>query len=354
MYLSVIIPAYNEERRITKTLLSIDGYLKRQTYDYEILVVNDGSEDETVGVLERLKTKISNLAIIDDKRNQGKGHAVRHGLLAASGDVRLFTDADSSTPIEEIEKFLPYFKERYDIIVGSRSIKGAKIMVGQPLHRKVLGTIYRLLSHAVVGLRDIRDTQCGFKIFSSKSVSDILPRCRTNGFSFDSEILIIGQRLGYKIKEVPVVWTNSPETRVRLKGMIESIVDLIKIGWIPQFLKFSVVGLSGTILNFLVFYCLTEFLKIYYILSAVFSFVFAMTNNFILNKTWTFKHGGMMWGQEFIKFSLVSVIALSFNLFFLYFLTEAIGVYYLISQALAIIPSLAVNFLGNKLWTFKD
>ncbi|MCX6722946.1 MAG: bifunctional glycosyltransferase family 2/GtrA family protein [Candidatus Staskawiczbacteria bacterium] len=353
MWLSVIIPAYNEEKRIKNTLLKVGDYLAKQNYDYEIMVVNDGSTDKTADIVEKTRSDIIGLKLINNKENRGKGFVVRQGLLNAKGEYRLFLDADNSTSIEEIEKFFPYVKQGYDIVIGSRDIVGAKIIKAQPLYRKVLGKIYSLISHAITGLRGIDDTQCGFKIFSSKSINDILPKCNVDGFSFDSEILIIGQRLGYKIKEVPIVWTNDPDTKVRFNGMVKSILDLVKIGWIPEFLRFAVVGLSGTIINFIIFYCFTEFLKVYYLLSAIFSFIFAMTNNFILNKFWTFKKPGVIFGQEFAQFSLVSVIALLLNLFLLYFLTEVMGVYYLISQVFAIIPSLIVNFLGNKFWTFK-
>ncbi len=228
MYFSVIIPVYNEEKRITKTLLNIDSYLKKQPYEYEIIVVNDGSKDKTVQVIKKLKIK--NLRIIDNKENHGKGYVVRQGLLNSKGNYRLFTDADNATPIYQLEKFFPYLGE-YEIIIGSRSINGAKILKPQPLYRRILGNIYRLLAKTIVGFSDIKDTQCGFKLFSAKCVNDIIPRCIVNGWSFDLEILVIAKELGYKIKEVPISWTNNSDTRVKFKDLTKEIIDLLKIRW---------------------------------------------------------------------------------------------------------------------------
>ena len=128
MFLSVIIPAYNEEKRITKTLLSVEEYLKRQPYNYEILVVSDGSTDSTIEVVSHLKEQISSLRIIDNKKNHGKGFVVRQGMLEAVGDIRLFMDADNSTNIDQVSKFLPYFQQGYDVVIGSRYMAGSRII----------------------------------------------------------------------------------------------------------------------------------------------------------------------------------------------------------------------------------
>ncbi len=228
MYLSVIIPAYNEEKRIEKTLFEVQGYLSRKQYNYKIIAVNDGSKDGTAEILNELRLKLTNLEIIDNKENRGKGYVVRQGLLAAKGDWRLFMDADNSTLIEEIEKFLPYLKQ-YDIIIGSRGMEDSKIIIPQPLYRIILGKLYGLLVKIIVGLFEIKDMQCGFKLLNAKAVENILSKCQINGWSFDSEILIIAKKLGYKIKEVPVSWMDQPKTNMRFGGMAKSILDLLKI-----------------------------------------------------------------------------------------------------------------------------
>lgn len=231
MFLSIVIPAYNEEKRIGKTLFSVSDYLKKQNYLYEIIVVNDGSKDRTVEVIKNLQPSIPNLKLIDNKKNCGKGSVVRQGLLEASGQYRLFTDADNSTSIEQIEKFLPYFQEGYDIIIASRDIKGAVLDPPQPFYRRFIGNIFNLMVQVILGLWGIRDTQCGFKALNKKAAEDILPRCKIKRWAFDPEILIVGKKMGYRIKEVPVVWKNDPESKVKFKGMVKMGIDLLRIRW---------------------------------------------------------------------------------------------------------------------------
>ncbi|MBZ9571841.1 glycosyltransferase family 2 protein [Patescibacteria group bacterium] len=229
MYLSVIIPAYNEEKRLPKTLREINKYLKEQDYDYEMIVVSDGSTDRTVEVVKNLMAEIKNLKIIDFKENKGKGFGVRQGMLEAIGEYRIFTDADNSTTIDQVEKMWPYFKEGYDIVIGSRDIKGAVLDPPQPLFRRFLGNFFRLLTQIICGTWEILDSQCGFKGFTKKAVEDIFPRCKIDRFAFDPEILVIAKRLGYKIKEIPVLWINDPESKVKFKNMVKMGLDLIKI-----------------------------------------------------------------------------------------------------------------------------
>jgi dolichyl-phosphate beta-glucosyltransferase len=238
IYLSVIIPAYNEEKRLPKTLQSLDGYLRNQNYDYEILVVNDGSKDKTAEVAENLKLKIRNLKLINNKINQGKGAVVKQGMLEAKGEYRLFADADNSTSIDQTEKMWPYFKKTcpepaeggYDVVIGSRDVKGAVLDPPQPwLRNVILGEGFKLFRKIVIGLWGIEDTQCGFKCFSKKAVEDIFPRCKINRFAFDPEILIIAKKLKYKIKEIPVYWRNDPESKVNSKSIFKMALDLVKI-----------------------------------------------------------------------------------------------------------------------------
>jgi len=230
MYLSVIIPAYNEERRLPKTLEEIDKYLRGQSYDYEILVVNDGSKDRTAEVAKSLMLKIRNLKVTGYEKNQGKGYAVRFGMLEAKGEYRIFTDADNSTSIDQIEKIWPELEKGYDIVIGSRDVKGAILDPPQPWLRKVLlGEGFKLYRKIVLNLWGTEDTQCGFKCFTKLATENIFPRCRINRFAFDPEILIIAKKMGYKIKEIPVYWRNDPESKVKPKWIINMAVDLLKI-----------------------------------------------------------------------------------------------------------------------------
>ncbi len=232
MYLSVVIPAYNEERRLPKTLEEIDNYLSKQACNYEILVVNDGSKDRTAEVVENLKLKIANLRLIDNKKNNGKGYVVRQGMIEAEGEYRLFADADNSTSIDQIEKFWPEFERGYDAVIGSRDIEGAVLNPPQPWIRQIiLGEGFKLLRKIIVGVWDVDDTQCGFKCFRRKVVEDVFPKCKINRFAFDPEILAITKKMGYKIKEIPIYWKNDPESKVKFKSMIKMAIDLLKIRW---------------------------------------------------------------------------------------------------------------------------
>ena len=231
MRLSVIIPAYNEERRLPKTLEEIDKYLSKQSYEYEILVVNDGSKDNTRDVARSLIPKIKNLKVTGYEKNQGKGYAVRFGMLEAKGDFRIFTDADNSTPIDQIEKMWPYFEKGYDIVFGSRDVKGAILDPPQPFFRRFLGEAFGFLTNLIVGTWGIADTQCGFKCFIKKAAEDIFPRCEINRFAFDPEFFVIAKKLGYKIKEIPIYWRNDPESKVKFKWMVNMGLDLLKIRW---------------------------------------------------------------------------------------------------------------------------
>jgi len=229
IYLSVIIPAYNEEKRLPKTLAEIDKYLSKQDYSYEILVVSDGSTDRTVEVTRNLIPKIKNLKVLDYEKNRGKGFGTREGMLKAKGKYRVFTDADNSTSIDQVEKMWPHFKAGFDIIIGSRDIKGAVIAVPQTWTRRRIGDIFNLFVQIICGLWRIWDTQCGFKGFTKEAVENVFPKCKINRFAFDPEILLLSKRMGYKIKEIPITWINDPESKVKLKSMIKMGRDLIKI-----------------------------------------------------------------------------------------------------------------------------
>ena len=230
IHLSVIIPAYNEEKRLQETLIEIDNYLSRQTYSYEIIVVDDGSKDRTAQLVKDLIFKVKNLRLIDNKENRGKGYVVRQGILEAKGEYRLFTDADNSTSLDQIEKIWPEFEKGYDIIIGSRDIKGAVLDPPQPFLRKIiLGKGFRLLTQIICGTWGVLDTQCGFKCFSSLAAENIFPRCKISRFAFDPEILVIAKKLGYKIKEIPVYWKNDPESKVKFKNIFNMFFDLFRI-----------------------------------------------------------------------------------------------------------------------------
>lgn len=226
MELSIVIPAYNEEKRIKNTLYRIINYFEYKEFKYEIIVVNDGSTDNTVNIVKGVKNK--KIKVLTNNPNMGKGYAVKRGVLAAKKKHILFSDADLSTPIEEIEKFLPYL-HNYDVLIGSRNLKESDIQVKQPFIRSKLGKSFPFLVRCLL-LKNIKDTQCGFKLFQKHTIKPIFEKQTLNGFSFDGEILYIAQKLNYKIKEIPITWINSLGSKVNtLKDSYKMFKDLFKI-----------------------------------------------------------------------------------------------------------------------------
>lgn len=233
-HLSVIIPAYKEGERIGDNLLEIDHFLKGKSYTYEIIVIVDGSPDNTAEIARNYAMRIPHLRIIDNKENHGKGFVVRQGLLEAKGEYRLFLDADGSTSISHLDAFLPQFAEGYDLVIGSRDIEGAFIQVHQPRHREFMGNAGNWLIRIVLGLWSYPDTQCGFKMLSEKAAEQIARRMVVDRFGFDFELIILGEKLGFKIKQMPVRWMNEAGSTVSLtgpNGFIQVLIDLFKTKW---------------------------------------------------------------------------------------------------------------------------
>ncbi|MBI1838788.1 MAG: glycosyltransferase family 2 protein [Candidatus Colwellbacteria bacterium] len=233
-YLSVIIPAYNEVKRLPFALIDIDKHLSKVKYHYEVIVINDGSTDDTAGVVKRFSGIIKNLRLIDNKTNKGKGGVVRQGMLEASGDYRLFTDADNSTSVDQFEKMIPFLEKGYDVVIGSRDVEGSRLSPPQPWYRRIAGNAGNLFIQIML-LPGIWDTQCGFKCFSKEAALKIFPLQRINGWGFDIEILSLAKRLKYKVKEIPVVWINDPNSQVGLSAYIKVLLETVKIRlWLWQ------------------------------------------------------------------------------------------------------------------------
>lgn len=210
MHLSFVIPAYNEERRIRDTLVRAEAYLREQPYEWEIVLVDDGSGDATV---ETARAAFPGVRVIAYRPNRGKGHAVRTGMLEARGAFRVFSDADGSTPIEELEKFWPRFETGADVVIGSRTLPDADVQVRQTWRRQTMGRVFNLFVQALA-VRGIPDTQCGFKGFTAAAAQAVFPRQTIERFAFDVEILYIARKLGLRIDQVGVRWLNSPDSSV--------------------------------------------------------------------------------------------------------------------------------------------
>lgn len=228
VYLSVIIPAYNEEIFIKNTLSQINNFLLTKDYNYEIIVIDDGSKDKTFSIVKDLQSKIKDLKIIQNDKNLGKGYSVKKGMLNACGNYKLFMDADNSTTIDHVDNFIKYANDGFDIIIGNRKLKKSNIKKRQSFHKEILGILgnYLIQIFAVPG---VKDTQCGFKLFSSKSSSKIFEKLTIYRWGFDIEVLVIAKRRGFKIKSIPILWENREKTNVKLSDYIKTLEELLKI-----------------------------------------------------------------------------------------------------------------------------
>ena len=227
--LSIVIPAYNEESRIARTIRDIVNYCRTGGRAFEIVLVDDGSRDGTTAVGRLLSEEFPELRVIRLAANHGKGYAVRTGVVNAVGRRILFTDADGATPIGEIERLEGALQSGADIAVGSRELQGTGVTVHARLYRHLIGRSFHLL---VEWLADggVKDTQCGFKLFRAAVAQDLFSRMRMNGFSFDVEVLLMARRRSYRVAEVPVNWTHQPGSKIRL--MLDPLymaADLVRI-----------------------------------------------------------------------------------------------------------------------------
>jgi glycosyltransferase involved in cell wall biosynthesis len=233
-YLSIIVPAYNEAERISTTLLDMEKRLQDMDFSYEIIVVNDGSKDKTVDVVRSLEKNVKNLKLLDLVKNVGKGGAVRAGMLAGKGNIRIFTDADNSTSIDQVKNMLPYFssgeKGGYGVVLGSRMVAGAKLEPAEPWYRGIIGRILNLIIQFFL-LPGIWDTQCGFKAFTAEAAERVFSVAKINGWGFDFEAIAIARTIGYRIKEIPVRWVNDTRTHVTFGAGFTFLRDIFKVRW---------------------------------------------------------------------------------------------------------------------------
>lgn len=230
IYLSIVIPVYNEEKRISATLDKLIAYLSGQSWSREIVLVDDGSSDGGIALAQgRLGDAGEVCRVISYGANRGKGYALKQGMLASQGRYVLFTDADLSTPIEELDKILPWFDQGYDIVQGSRKMPGAAVERHQPWLRENMGKVFTWLSNFIARV-DVRDVTCGFKCYRNEVAHDLYGRQQIYDWSFDAEIIYIARLSHYKLKEVPVRWFDERGTKVHLlKDSVRSFWGLLTI-----------------------------------------------------------------------------------------------------------------------------
>ncbi|RMD45280.1 glycosyltransferase family 2 protein [Candidatus Pacearchaeota archaeon] len=355
MDLSIVIPTYNEKDNIKNIVQKVLSEFKKNKIKGELIIVDDNSPDGTGKILDNLKKSEKRLIVIKRKAKLGLSSAVLDGWKVARGNVLGVMDADLSHPPEKIiELYNPLKKGDANIAIGSRYIPGGKI-IGWGIKRKMMSRVATLLSRVFT---EVRDPMSGFFLVKKECIKNagLNPR----GFKILLEVLIKCKSL--KIKEVPITFTN--RIRGKSKAGIGEVLSLLKnlAGYlkykktvINEFVKFGIVGTTGAIINLSILYLLTEKLGLYYILSAIISFLVAMSSNFFLNKIWTFKEKiKIQIKKKYLKFGVVSTFSLLVNLTFLYIFTEVFGIYYLISQAIAIAIAWLLNFIGNKIWTFQN
>ncbi len=232
--LSIVIPIYNEEARIGKTLEEAFVYLKKKKWTAEIILVDDGCKDKTLQIVEKFRKKtgkLIGLKVLRHDMNRGKGAAVRTGALASQGRLVLFMDADNATPLTQFDKFEPAFNEGYEVLVGSRAVDRKLVKVHQPIYREAMGRIFNILVQTLA-TPGIWDTQCGFKAFTREAAKSIFPQQTIERFGFDVELLYIAKKHGFRMSEIPVEWFDSPYSKVNvIRDSTRMFFDLLVVRW---------------------------------------------------------------------------------------------------------------------------
>lgn len=228
---SIIIPAYNESARICGTLEKILAFVRSQGWSAEIIVVNDGSTDGTSLIVQGYAARHPNLRIIENPGNRGKGYSVRNGMLHATGEILLFSDADLSTPIEDSTQLLDAIERGADVAIGSRWLRTELQVQPQPLHRRIFGRAFNLALRLVLGL-GYKDTQCGFKAFTRCAAQTIFPLQHIERWGFDPEILFLAMRFGFRVEEVPVQWAHREGTHISpLRDGMRMLLEMLRVRW---------------------------------------------------------------------------------------------------------------------------
>ena len=224
MNLSVVVPCYNEEQRLPRTIELIERYLDARAEPYELILVDDGSVDGTRKVMDEAAARHAAVKIVALPKNRGKGRALAEGVQVSRGETVLVTDADLSTPIDELPKLEAALAKGAGVAIGSRAVRGSRVELAQPIYRVLMGKVFNLIVQAVL-LPGIWDTQCGFKLFRGDIARDVFAGLTTDGFGYDPEVLYLAKKKGMRIAEVPVVWRNSAPTKV---SAVRSSLDMFR------------------------------------------------------------------------------------------------------------------------------
>ena len=375
--ISIIIPTFNEEDRLPKTLGKIADFVKLNPDNFEVIVVDDASTDGTSEVANKFKDKIQNFKVLRLEKSPfaGKGYAVNKGVLASSGDLILYLDADGSTPIEEIKKLLEKINEGFDIAIGSRAIQRSSVQKRQKVLREYMGRIFNIFVQALT-VKGIVDTQCGFKVFKRESALDIFENQKIFDFGFDVELLYAATKKGLKIAEVPVIWINHSRSTVDpVKDSIKMLIDLFKIRLYYSekdgpfmdklffiiykyntFWKFALIGVTNTVVDIAALFLLTRYLGFSAVSANLVSVEIAIVWSFTWNSLWTFSKRNTQDSllKKFLIFQFISLGGYAINqiMFVLFF--EVLGIFDLFTKVLTVPFTLVFNYLLNSRWTFRD
>ncbi len=372
--ISLIIPAFNESKRLGNSLGLLAKFINAQTNEFETIVVDDGSSDNTAEVAQNSAGQFKNFKVLSIP-HRGKGAAVNAGFKEASGDIVVFTDADFSTPITEITKLLSKINDGFDIAIGSRAVDRSLVKQHQNLLRETMGRGFNLVVQRLA-VKGIQDTQCGFKAFNKAATSKIFDKQIIFGYGFDVELLYLAQKLGLKIAEVPVLWYNDRSSKVSpVKDSAITFYELLKTRFTHSkekasffdkflyqlyrrktFVKFVLVGLSATFVDFFGYILLTRIFGLQPLVANPINVEGAIIWSFALNNLWTFgrqNHQKKLFGK-FIIFQFVTFGGLLLSQIQIFLFVHVLNLPDIIAKFITL-PTVAIfNYSIHKRWTFRD
>ncbi len=373
--ISLVIPAFNEENRLGKSLEQLSEFLKTRPEEFEIIVVDDGSTDATAEIAQGFLNRLPNFRVVNLPFNHGKGAAVNRGFKESQGEVVVFTDADFSTPITEIAKLLAKIEDGYDIAIGSRAVDRSLVKEHQNFFRELMGKTFNLIVQTVA-VKGIRDTQCGFKAFNRATTARIFEKQVIFGFGFDVELLYLARKLELKVAEVPVLWFNNESSKVSpIKHSIIVFYELFKIRFTHSkekvslldkfvyqlyrrktFVKFVIVGMSATFVDFFGYLLLTRLFNLSPLTANPISVESAIIWGFFLNNLWTFSkadHQKKLF-TRFLTYQFVTFGSLLFSQIQIFLYLHVLNLHDAVAKLITL-PTVAIfNYSIHKRWTFRD
>lgn len=354
MKISILIPTYNEKNRIGNSLKLVQKYIESNQSDqikYEVVVVDDGSLDSTREIVKEFPVKL-----VGYTQNRGKGYALRYGIEHCEGDYIYLCDADLSTPINEIEKFINKIEDN-DIVIGSRTMSGSKVETN--LFRKVAGRLSNLIINLTLNLR-LSDTQCGFKFLNRKSI-EIFKKCTIDRWGYDFELLYLIKQNNLKISEISVNWVHDTDSKVKLKDYFSTLIELFTVVWLhnklinkyKKFLIYIMIGLLGVIWDFGTFTILNSLLNVNIYVSNIIGMIVGITHNFTLNSIFNFKVNDNL-AKRYGAFFTIGIMGVILSTIIIYILHEGLGIQESISKLTSLGIVALVQFYLNSKISFKS